>query len=46
MKNKTNRNLNSYSVNEGSTNTKYSTSRVLTIKLYLANPNNDSTPDS
>ena len=46
MKNKTNRNLNSYSVNEANTNTKYGTSQVLTIKLYLANLNNDSTPDS
>ena len=46
MKNKTNRNLNSYSVNEANTNTKYGTSQVLTIKLYLANLNNDSTTDS
>ena len=34
------------SVNEANTNTKYGTSQVLTIKLYLANRNNDSTPDS
>ena len=44
--NKSNRNLNSYSVNDGNTNTKYGTSLVLSSNSYFANSNNDSTSDS
>ena len=41
--NKSNRNLNSYSVNDGNTNTKYGTSLVLSSNSYFANSSNDST---
>ena len=43
--NKINRNLNSYSVNEANTNTKYGTTQVSSNNLSFANPNIDSTPD-
>ena len=44
--NKINRYLNSYSVNEANTNTKYGTTQVLSSNLSFVNPNKDSTPDS
>ena len=44
--NKINRYLNSYSVNEANTNTKYGTTQVLSSNLSFVNPNKNSTPDS
>ena len=44
--NKINRNLNSYSVKEANTNSKYGTSQVLSSNLYFANSTNNSTCDS
>ena len=44
--NKINRNLNSYSLNEANTNTKYGASQALSSNSYFANSNNDPTSDS